>query len=330
VRFYPRAVRRSVLVAILGVSAAWGTAPALAQTEGEVSLARKFYEDGLAAEKVGKWADALASYEKALAIKETPQILLRAGVCHENLGHVAKALVVLERAHEQAKLKHLDDVTTVIEERLTAVRPRVPLLLVDVPEPPAGIEVRLDGEPLAAAAFGSEVPVDPGEHTLTAAAPERANFEKKVKLAEAAHERVEVRLEPGQGSPLPPPPVPPGGEGEPMYVPGAVLLGVGAAAVIVGAVLVPLAQAKEADVDDRCGGPERLTCPLADKTEIEDELSQASSFRIAGFVVGAIGVAAVVTGVVLVIVPPTSEGGAAALRLAPGPTPWGLGLEGSF
>jgi len=64
-----------------------------------------------------------------------------------------------------------------------------------------------------------------------------------------------------------------------MYLPGGVLLGVGAAAVIVGAVLVPLAQAKESDVDDRCGGPERLTCPLADKTDIEDELSQSGTFE---------------------------------------------------
>jgi hypothetical protein len=299
---------------LLATAAGAVPAAARAQAEGEVVLARKHYEEGLAHEKVGKWQEALASYEKALALKETPQILLRAAVCHENLGRVAKALVVLERAREQAKLKRLDDVAQVVEERLAAIRPRVPYLTVAVPEPPEGLSVQLDGSPLAAATFGSELPVDAGEHTLSAAAPGRAPFEQKIRMAEGARQTVEVRLLPGTGAPPPPPP--PDAGGEPLYLPGGLLVGGGAAAVAVGAVLVALAQSKEGDVDERCGGPERLSCPIAEQSDIEGQLDTAGTFRAAGFAVGAVGVAAVVTGVVLLIVPPESGSGT-ALRVVP-------------
>ncbi len=39
--------------------------PVQAQTEGEISVARRFYEEGLEAEKGGRWEDALAAYDES-------------------------------------------------------------------------------------------------------------------------------------------------------------------------------------------------------------------------------------------------------------------------
>ena len=314
--------------------------PALAQTEGEVSVARRFYEEGLAAEKDSRWEDALAAYDKALAIRNTPQLALRAGICHEELGRLAKALVIYERAHEQARLKQMEDVRSVVAGRLEALRPRVPYLVIRPKSQPEGLEVKLDDSPVAPATFGVRLPVDPGEHLVTASAPDHEPFEKRVTLEEGAEDEVRLTLKatPGAGATKPKAPaegVPTGApdtaDEEATYLPAGLLLGGGAALLGGAAVLLIVAMGNEGDVDDRCGGAERLTCPLADKDDIEATLDDASTFRVAGFVVGGVGAAAVITGLVLAIAPPTSAAESAQLRFSPvAGTPLSLGLAGSF
>lgn len=324
---------------------AWATvtlpAPAAAQTEGELSVARDFYEQGLAAEKEGRWEEAFTAYDKALAIRTTPQLALRAAICLEELNRLAKALVYLERANELAKLKELAQVVEVVEGRLEALRPRVPQLVIEVPNVPEGLVVRLDDAPVAPATFGALLPVDPGDHRIEAEAPGFEPYATSITVEPGTSESVAITLTAMPEEPaaerVPTPVTPPPGDegpaaGDPDYLPGALVLGGGGVLVAVGAALLGVSVGREGEVDDLCGGSERLTCPLAERPTIEATLDEASTFRAAGYAVGGVGAAALVAGVVLLVVPPDAEE-EQARRWSVGPVagaPLGASLTVSF
>ena len=78
----------------------------MAQSDAEIALAKQWFRDGEAAEKKKDWAKALELFEKALTVKQTPQIYLRVGALQERLGKLVEALVSYERAQEKAAGAH--------------------------------------------------------------------------------------------------------------------------------------------------------------------------------------------------------------------------------
>src|SRR5690348_15587374 len=105
-----RARALALALAALGVSFGPWEATALAQADAEIALAKQFFRDGEAAEKKQDYPKALALFEKALAIKQTPQIFLRVAAIDERLGKLVEALVAYERAQERATSAQLSDV----------------------------------------------------------------------------------------------------------------------------------------------------------------------------------------------------------------------------
>src|SRR5262245_32419933 len=88
-----RATRARTLflaLAAFGLSYAPHEPSAHAQSDGEIALAKQFFKDGEAAEKKQEWAKALELFDKALAIKQTPQIYLRVGAVDEKLGKLVE------------------------------------------------------------------------------------------------------------------------------------------------------------------------------------------------------------------------------------------------
>ena len=77
-------------------SAALAAAPRVAAaaepTPSEISVARRLFDEGKAAEDAGRWREAIEKFRKAIAIKDTPGLRYHIAKCEEESGALVEAL----------------------------------------------------------------------------------------------------------------------------------------------------------------------------------------------------------------------------------------------
>src|SRR5690606_8238924 len=91
------------------------------------------------------------------------------------------------------------------ERELAEVEPRIPVLTINVdPSSVAGLEIRLDDEPVSSAVLGVERPVDPGARVVVVQAPGYLTAQATVTLQEGETEAVSLSLEVDPNAPKEP------------------------------------------------------------------------------------------------------------------------------
>lgn len=333
---------------MLALAATLPAAPARAQSDAEIALARKWFREGEQAEKSKDYATALEKFEKALAIKTTPQLLLRVGSMQERLGKLVEAMVSYDRALEAANNAALNDVAAVAKDQSDALRPRLPTIVVQPAKPYDGLAVSLDGTALSAATLGSKLPVNPGDHKLVITAPGHRALAKSFSIAEKESKPLPFELEvdssaaavdaTADSSPATsePPPDAAGGHapGHPSKLPGILLVGGGVAALGVGVALFAVAASKDSAIDDDCGGADRLHCPASMKDDITSRVGTVNTLQTTSFIVGGLGLVGAGIGTYLLLrSPKKAQPSAAFVTVTPTADPRGsLGLfaQGRF
>lgn len=146
------------LVALAGASVAHADTAADAKfTEGKKLLDKKQY------------AEACKAFEESFAIDAEIGSELNVALCYEEWGHLATALEAYKKALSLAEAKK-DKRVARIKARLEEVDGQVPRLTVQLKgDALDGVEVTLDGKPLAKDKLGQEMMVDPGSHVVVAA-----------------------------------------------------------------------------------------------------------------------------------------------------------------
>src|SRR5690606_33758736 len=131
---------------------------------------------------------------------------------------LASAYVAYNDALSQALRDKREDREQIAAEALEKLAPRVSKITIDV-SPGArqlGVEVRLDGQVVSEAAWGTPTAVDGGSHRVEATAPGHFDFVETLMLQPASDRRVVVvpplpaRPSPATDAPplfAPPPPV---------------------------------------------------------------------------------------------------------------------------
>ena len=282
----PRSASWLVLLAALAVPG-----PAAAQPAGAKSLAaaRQAFKEGEEAEAQGDLAIALDKFKAAVAIKETPQLHVRIGAVQEKLGRLVDALASYQRG--LAKASGTASVTKIAREQIDSLRARIPKVTVVMTSPPPDLVVTIDGVPFSPSSFGTPVPVDPGTHRLHAQAPKFIDRDQTFTAAERSSPRIELSLLPGGDTTATP--APPADSG-PSKVPGAILVGVGGAALVAGIGMLAASYVKDGTVNSQCGGSARMGCPLGMQSQIDSEISTINALRggsIPLLIAGAAGVA---------------------------------------
>ena len=262
--------------------------PAAAQSPKELAAAKQAFKEGEDAEARGDLPTALARFQKALAVKETPQLHLHVGLVEEKMGRLNDALGSYQRGLDRAG--SLPAVAKVAREQLEALRPRIPRVTATAATPPPGFAATLDGAPLP---LGTAVAGEPGPHRPHAEAPGYAPRDESCTGAERAARGFSLDLVPVQAAPPP--------DTGSSRVPGAVLLAGGAVAVIVGAGLLGGSYAKDASINQQCKGPQRTMCPLSQKDSILAAVSMVNAMRFSGIGVGVLGLAGVAAGAALLV-----------------------------
>ncbi|HEX7603235.1 MAG TPA: tetratricopeptide repeat protein, partial [Polyangiaceae bacterium] len=289
-----RLARLLLVATALGASVA-PSAPAAAQSDSEIALAKQWFRDGEAAEKKKDWAKALDLFEKALTVKQTPQIYIRVGTLQERLGKLVEALVSYERAQEKASGAQLADVVNVAKEAAEAIRPRVPTVLLAPAQHYPGLAVTLDGAALAPATLADKLPINPGTHKLSARAPNREGYETSFVVAEKEAKRLPFDLKASATPAAPPPDAAVGAPSATPDTPPAsppskaipiVLVAGGVVALGAGVVLFIVGQGKAGDVATAC--PDSAACHVTSQAQQDDitaSTNTANTLRAVGAVV---------------------------------------------
>jgi hypothetical protein len=342
-----RARRAGVAPHFMAVALFCLAAPAAAQTPAEVATAKRWFKEAEDAEKRGDHRLALTRFEQALSVKATPQLHLRVGACQEKLGRIIEAEESYEQALEKANAQALAAVAKVAEEQIQALRPRIPTVSILPAKAYPGLSVAIDGVPVAPAALGAKVPINPGAHMLTAEATGYARREQRFSAVERDAQELELNLLPVEMAQPPPPSVPspaassppsssppPPPRPRPSRAPGYLLIGGGAAAIAGGAALVAVSLIKDREIDDLCGGPARKACHLSDQDRIDPAIPAINIMRFSGIALGGVGLVGAATGAYLLLSKPAAPARATGRALlvlpAVGPSSLGIFAEGSF
>jgi hypothetical protein len=324
------------------------------------AAARDLGSQGVKAFQAGDYAAALAKLEKAYALVPAPSLRLwQARV----LAKQGKLLAASEQylAATRMELGSGDaSVQQKAQEAAASERaellPRIPGLTLELEGASAEeLSVTIDGQPVAAALLGENMPVDPGERVIVAVrGAER--LEVKVKPAESEHLHVPLRFTQGAAvGPVPAPsaaaavPVPapteaapapkataaPQSEASTVATPAApsktpltrtlgwIGVGVGGAGIVVGSVAGAVLLGRKGDFESGESCRDFKCAPT--KSSDVDSFNTLRTVSGAGFIAGGVLLAA---GVGLLLIPTSGAGDSASTALVIGPT--GLSARGVF
>jgi hypothetical protein len=266
---------RSALALIVAMSGAAPFAPrhavAAEPTVAEVKRLRERFEQGQKAEVAERYQEALTIFKEVALSKSTPGVLVHLANCEEHLGQLAEALRDFERAEAIATEQGIADVRDLARPRAAMLRERVPRLVLQLPPGVTEATVSIDGVEVPHDKVASEQRLDPGAHAVSATAPGRTPFDRKLELKERDNLTLAIELRVGaparrsdglsmssgaadlgpERAGLRPPPVSSWIAGA-----GAVALGLG------GVVVFAISGSKNADADEAC--PESADCDRSD------------------------------------------------------------------
>jgi hypothetical protein len=139
------------------------------------ALALQLFDAGRALLGAGKVDEACRKLEESRHLDPLPGTMLNLAVCHERQGRAASAVAEFREARELAERSHRDDRVAFIDEHLKALEGKVSSLLIVVPAEAdrPDLSISRDGTAVGRAAWGTPIPVDPGQHRIEASAPNK-------------------------------------------------------------------------------------------------------------------------------------------------------------
>ncbi len=281
---------RALVLVGLGLALGLGTARAQNNTR----AADAAFKEGRELYKKNKYAEACEQFEKSQQLDPANGTLFNIAQCSEKIGKLATAAasyreVIANDTNAERKAS--------AAERLKALTPRVPKLVVKVASPPPGIIVELDSKSSPRTIEANKpIEVDFGDYSVVVRARGYNEFMSRVKISqEAKTTTVDATLVEGASNtetagvvkaerPQPAP-------SSKKKVVGIGGMAVGGAAVATGVVFGVLARGTWNDAKDVCGG---TTCMTQDDLERANDLGdQARSNATLStiFVIGGVAIA---------------------------------------
>lgn len=131
----------------------------------------------------GRFAEACPKLEASYQLEPAVGTLLNLGDCFERVGRTASAWIRFRDAAAMAATQGQREREGVARQRAAALEPRLCRLVIkEGARPRADLAVTRDGAPVARAALGIPVPVDPGAHTVEATAPGSSPFAAQIEV----------------------------------------------------------------------------------------------------------------------------------------------------
>jgi Tfp pilus assembly protein PilF len=279
---------------------------------GSSAMAEALFKEAKELLKRGKVPEACRKLEGSYRIDQAAGTLLNLALCHEKEGKTASAWGEFNESLQIAKKTKRPDREKIAREHIAELEPKLSRFVVAVPDESRVLElvVEMDGVPLEPGAWGTAIPIDPGEHTAVAKAPKHKTWESKLTVQEA---KVATLLVPKlQRLPDPKPPEPPAPQWRKPV--GYSALGVSAVLLGLGTVFGVRALSFGSQTAEQC---KNMVCDPAGW----DALQSGRTSATAANVLFPIGIAAAGVGAFFLITAPKSA------EAAPTPAAGGARLE---
>jgi hypothetical protein len=300
--------------------------------------AQQLFDSALADAEAGNLAAACPKFLASQEADPKTSTLLNLASCYEKNGQTASAWGAFREAEGLARKVARPDWEGAARTHAEALEPKLVRLTIDVPAPSRlpGLVIMRDGAMIPAGEWGVAIPVDPGEHVVSATATGHRSWETRTPLRDASGTVAIPVLDPLPPEMMPPPEAAPAsGAGAssaetgaratswwtPMRTTGVVVAGVGVVGLVTGGVLGLIAKSNYDKAHALCTNG-ASGCPASAVSDSDSAYGMATGATVV-FVVGA---AAALGGAALVLfsappaTPDTSHanGASAALHFGPG------------
>ena len=219
--------------------------------------------------------------------------------CYERVGRTASAWASFLAAAAQTRSAGQKEREWAARDRAAALEPKLCRLAIVVPTAAPGMEIKRDGERVGQAQWGEAVPIDPGQHTVSATAtgkrPWRATIEVVGSASTSKLLIPELDEEPAPRAAVTPATeaATPAREAAPARATNAtlgyVLLGTGGAALVGGTIMWILRGSSISKLEAACGA-DGHACPATSTEDIAAGRTY-TALGIGLFGLGALGVA---------------------------------------
>jgi hypothetical protein len=303
-------------------------APAARAEPADLAPAQALFEQGRADMARGEYARACSELEESQRLAPALGTAFNLADCWTHTGRLAAAWSLFRDVEAEARLTHQNARAEIARKRADELEQRLPRLRIQVQSPADQIEVRRDGAVVGTAQWEAAVPVDLGDHLVSASAPGRTPWCQTVRVSKESETvsvvipalAVGVRKD---GALLPPPPKPPvtvGGAAPPLprLAPsrvGPIALGAGGVALLVGSAVTLTVAAAMYRSAGPCSGTVCFTEAAVEQRQSARTLGNVAT----GLAIG--GGAAVVASAVWWLVSERGDGRGAEHRAA-----WAVGL----
>ncbi len=314
----------------------------------DVATAEALFNKGVADMGAGKFDTGCPAIGESYRLDPRPGTLFTLAECWAKAGKTASAVaryqdyleLFARLPHDQQQKQHGRDKTAAAQK--AALTPEVPTITITLsPDSAPGTVVKRDDVVLGGPSLGLPLPLDPGDHVITAQPPNGPLVTEKVTVAKGEKKTIVLTAKAGEGGeaggavaagPAAPPARRASG-GSSQRTAGFVVGGVGAAGIVLGAITGALTLSKKSTITgpDHCN-LDTKSCPTAaGKSDISSAQTTGLISTI-GFIAGGVGLAG---GAVLILTSPKkSETGALAPRVGVGVLELGprtsFGMTGSF
>lgn len=335
-----RARRRSTWLVALPLAGALVAVPSAARAQGDPAAAEALFRDGMSLFDAGRYAEACPKLGDSHRLDPASGSLLALALCHEREGKTATAWGEYINAAALARRDGRPEREAVAQKHAADLERQLSRLTIRL-APRANeqrLEIRRNGEPVAGAAIGSAMPVDPGDHIIEASGPAKRAFRATVRVGTAGDQQSvvipELQDEPAAAavpassglSPdaTPAADVPP--TGSTLRTIGWISGGVGVASLGVGALfgLRAISKADESRArcpQSRCSDPAGIT--------LNDEAGSAATLST---VFVAVGLVAAGIGTYLILASPSANraGTSAGVTFRAAVVPGSVALQGAW
>lgn len=284
-------------IAYFGVSFA---ATAVAEpTSADKSLATQLFKEGRTLVDQGKIAEGCRKLEESQRLDPGGGTLLNLALCHEKEGRTATAWAEFTEALGIARKDDRPQRAEIAQQHIEALEPTLSRLIVQVPPASdlADLEIKRDGTAIRRAAWGTAMPVDPGDHIIEAFALGKIPWKQTVTVGGKAETKT-ISVPVLDNAPIAPTPISaataPSNQTSSTFVevkkpvsPAAwVAYGIGVAGIGVGTYFGVRAMADKKTGDDNCP---QDRCTAAGVSANNDAIQEANISTV-GFGVGVLGV----------------------------------------
>ncbi len=165
--------RSSILISIIVALLLSASHVAAEPTAQQRAMAEALFNKGKEQMAAKNYDAACESFRESLRLDPDTATQFKLANCHERAGRTASAWSGYLEVVAMAKKEGRDDKVQAAQAEADRLKPKLSKLLIKVaPETKIdGMVIEIDGDPVGKAVWGTEIPFDPGKHTVQAKAP---------------------------------------------------------------------------------------------------------------------------------------------------------------